>query len=260
MGRKALMPDELLQNKRCSQCGEAVPSGFEFCGMCGAKLGTTPLVSKDSRERKLLEYDIGEAVTDRLLKWGKLAGGAVAAALAILALSLGFWGFTSISDFRKNIESRTEQIDGRAKAAISQIGSAEEHARSIIETSKGVEKDLDSARRVVAQVQKLRTDVDSLQTQVEGFYRTQIRELFGGHQNEGRYSGSQDHWVVILQKQPIPASLRVRCGAIELYPENYQLAGTKLTVRCSEDLTPTTSPGNQFSEQSFIEVLYHSRS
>lgn len=254
------MPDELLPNQRCSQCGEAVPAPFGFCGMCGAKLGTTPLLSKDTRERKLLEYDIGEAVADRLIKWGKLFGGLVAGALAILALSFGFWGVSSISDLKKKIDSQIEQIDGRAKAAISQIGSAEEHARSIVETSKGVEQDLDNARRVVAQVQKLRTDVDALQTQVEGFYRTQIRELFGGHQNEGRYSGTPDTWVVTLQKQPIPASLRVRCGALELYPENYRLAGKKLTVKCGEDLTPTASPANQFSDQAFIEVLYHPRS
>src|ERR1035441_3746643 len=107
--------------------------------------------------------------------------------------------------------------------------------------SKAVQKDFDDARSVVAQVRRLRSDVNSLQSQVEGFYKTQIRELFGGHQNEGRYSGGVGNWVVSLKKEPIPASLRVRCGAIELYPENWQPVGSKVTVRCQEDLKPVAS-------------------
>lgn len=108
-------------------------------------------------------------------------------------------------------------------------------------------------------MQKLRTDVDSLQTQVEGFYKTQVRELYGGHINVGRYSGGVGKWVVTLDKQPIPASLKVRCGAIELYQENYQLFGNSLTGKCDLDLRVTAATENQFTEQSFIEVLYHAR-
>jgi hypothetical protein len=94
-----------------------------------------------------------------------------------------------------------------------------------------------------------------LQSQVEGFYKTQIRELFGGHQNEGHYSGAVGKWVVGLKKPPIPASLRVRCGAIEIYPETYRLAGDKLTVNCGLDLTPNPDA----NQQEFIEVFYHPR-
>jgi hypothetical protein len=69
-------------------------------------------------------------------------------------------------------------------------------------------------------VRKLGSDVDSLQSQVEGFYKTQIRELFGGHRNEGRYMLVGDGtWTVILKKQPILASLRFGVGRLNSISE-----------------------------------------
>jgi hypothetical protein len=90
------MSSDLPQATRCSQCSEEIPAGFEFCGKCGAKLGTAPLLSKGSRERSLLENDIAEAVADRLIKLGKTAGAFFLAAVSILALSLGIWGLELI--------------------------------------------------------------------------------------------------------------------------------------------------------------------
>ena len=168
-----------------------------------------------------------------------------------VVIALGIGGY-QLNNFIQNAKG---QVDTQTKAAIQQIKSAEDYARSTIEKLRAVQQDLDDAREVVTQVRTLRNDVKSLQSQVEGFYKTQVRELFGGHQNEGRYSGADGKWIVTLKKQPIPASLRVRCGAIELYPENYQLAGDKLTVKCELDLKPIA---NQ-NEQDFIEVFYHTR-
>ena len=101
-------------------------------------------------------------------------------------------GVRTYNDFTSQIAAAKQQVDARTKAAIDQIKSAEDQARAIIDTSKEVQKDIDDARRIVVQVRKLRSDVDSLQSQVEGFYKTQMRELFGGHQKEERFSRKLD--------------------------------------------------------------------
>lgn len=237
----------LISNMSCKECGKTFSDEYGYCPHCGTEKHVTLAESMDndkSDRRRLAELAISERVFKKTLVWfGILA--------SPLLVAFGIVGF-QLNNFLQNTK---EQVDIRTKAAIGQINKSEDYARSTIDTSKAVQKDLDDARQVVTQVRRLRADVNSLQSQVEGFYKTQIRELFGGHQNEGRYSGNVGNWVVSLKKQPIPASLRVRCGAIELYPENYQLAGSKITVKCGLDLKPVVS--SNLDDQDFIEVFYH---
>jgi hypothetical protein len=233
----------------CKECGKTFSDEYGYCPYCGTEKPMTLAESMDNEKsdrRRLAELAISERVFKKSLTWSGILA-------SPLLIAFGIVGF-QLNNFVQNTK---EQVDARTKAAIGEIKSAEDYARSTIDTSKAVQKDLDGARNVVAQVRRLRSDVNSLQSQVEGFYRTQIRELFGGHQNEGHYSGAVGKWVVSLKKEPIPASLRVRCGAVELYPENYQLVGSKVTVRCEEDLKPVAS--SDINDQPFIEVFYHSR-
>ena len=231
----------------CGECGKAFSDEYGYCPYCGTEKHVTLAESMDNEKsdrRRLAELAISERVFKKSLTWLGILASPFIIAFGIVGVQLN------------NIPQNTkEQLDTRTKAAVGQIKSAEDYARSTVETSKVVQKDLDDARHVVTQVRKLQSDVSSLQSQVEGFYKTQVRELFGGHQNEGRYSGDVGKWVVSLGKEPIPASLRVRCGAIELYPENYRLVGSKVTVRCEEDLKPVAS--SDINDQPLIEVIYH---
>jgi predicted nucleic acid-binding Zn-ribbon protein len=231
----------------CKECGKTFSDEYGYCPYCGTEKRMTLAESMDndkSDRRRLAELAISERVFKRSLVWFGILSSPLLVAFGIVGFQLNHF-----------LENTKEQVDIRTKSAIAQIGKAEDYARSTIDTSKAVQKDLDDARQVVSQVRRLRADVNSLQSQVEGFYKTQIRELFGGHQNEGRYSGSVGNWVVTLKKQPITGSLRVRCGAIELYPENYQLAGSSVTVKCDLDLKPVAS--SNINDQNFIEIFYH---
>jgi hypothetical protein len=230
----------------CKECGKRVSHEYSYCPYCGTENGVTLAESMDnekSQSRRLAELAIAERVFKKAMTWLGFAASVLTVAAVIAGVQLNtIW------------QNARQQVDSKAKEALETITNAENQARSTIERSKAVQADLDDARHVVVQVRKLRSDVNSLQSQVEGFYKTQVRELFGGDQKVGRYSGSPGKWVVTLQKPPIPASLIVRCGAIQLYPENYQLADSKLTVACQLNLNPV-----QKDQQDYIEVLYHSR-
>jgi hypothetical protein len=254
----------------CPKCKEPSQPGKRFCADCGAEIDPPAnsdqirsLISEELeakfKDRQFVGLETSVEIADRLKGWAKLFAFWAGIPLVLVVLILALLGFRTYSDFTSQITATKQQVDARAKTAIDQVKLAEDYARSTIDSSKAVQQDLDDARQVVAQVRRLRSDVDSLQSEVEGFYKTQMRELFGGHQKETSYSGAPGNWVVVLSKQPIPASLRVRCGAIELYPENYQLAGSKLTVRCDLDLKPLPDSKDPYQEQSFIEVLYHTR-
>jgi hypothetical protein len=254
----------------CPKCKEPSQPGKRLCADCGAEIDPPAssgqirsLISEELqarfKDRHFVDLETSIAIADRLKGWAKLFAFCAGIPLLLLLLGLAVWGIRTYDDFVAKVNAAEHQVDTRTRAAIDQIKLAEDYARSTIDRSKAVQKDLDDARQVVAQVRRLRSDVDSLQSEVEGFYKTQMRELFGGHEKETSYSGAPGKWVVVLSKQPIPASLRVRCGAMELYPENYQLAGSKLTVRCDLDLKPLLDSKNPYSEQSFIEVLYHTR-
>ncbi len=175
----------------CSECGKAFSDEFAYCPYCGTEKHATLAESMDndkSERRRLAELAISERVFKRSLVW-----------LGIL--SSPFLVAFSIVGFQLNnlLQNTKEQVDIRTRTAIARLSEAEDYARSTVDASKAVQKDLDDARQVVSQVRKLRADVNSLQSQVEAFYKTQLRELFGGHQNEGRYSGKVGNWVVTLR-------------------------------------------------------------
>jgi len=233
----------------CKECERDFSEEFTYCPYCGTEKRLTSAESMDNEKsdrRRLAELAITERVFKKSLAW-------LGILMSPVLIAFGIVGF-QLNSFVQNTK---EQIDSRTKAATGQIKNAEDYARSTIDASKTVQKDLGDARQVVAQVRRLRDDVNSLQSQVEGFYKTQIRELFGGHQNEERYSGGAGNWVVNLKKRPIQASLRVRCGALELYPEEYQLTGSKLTVKCPLNLKPAASSNYDPDTQDYIEVFYH---
>lgn len=231
----------------CKGCGKTFPDEYAYCPHCGTGKHLTVIAEKNhSDHSRLAELAISERVFKRTLTW-----------LGILAspfiVAFGILGY----QFQGLLHTSKDQIDTRTKAALTEIAKSEEYSRSTVNTSKAVQRDLDDARQVVSQVRSLRADVNSLQSQVEGFYKTQIRELFGGNQSKDRYSGTAGNWTVTLKKEPIPGSLRVRCGAIELYSENYVVTSNKVTVKnCGFDLKAVAQNPD---DQDFIEVFYHPR-
>jgi hypothetical protein len=230
----------------CNECGESFLDQYNHCPHCGTKKGTTIAQSIDDEKsdyRRLAELAISERVFKRSLLWFGILASPFLVAFGILGYQLN-----GLLDAAKG------QIEVQTNEAVAQISEAKNYARSTIDASKAVQKDLDDARHVVAQVRRLRADVNSLQSQVEGFYKTQVRELFGGHLNEERYSGNVGKWVINLRTKPIPDSLRVRCGAIELYPENYEVSGRSVTVKCELNLKEI-APNPDY--QDYIEVFYH---
>jgi hypothetical protein len=168
------MPGESLQKKLCSQCGQEVPAGFGFCGACGAKLDTALLFSKDSRERRLLENDIAEAVADRLVKWGKIAGGFVLASFAIVGLSFGIWGIRSLKD----LEGMSAQTRAEAQGLKKQVESASSDVADLSKEYKALNGDLDHYRQVNRAIERLQKDLQTINGQIANWYGLLETEVF----------------------------------------------------------------------------------
>ena len=116
----------------------AQPDGNHFCSQCGAELGRSleETARRNFRDRQVVEFEITQAVAERLMKWASWLGTIIAVIVALFALLIGKGymdvratvqeGRTDIAnavqDAKKNIEpavasARSDLVDFQQKAA-----------------------------------------------------------------------------------------------------------------------------------------------
>ena len=275
------MPGESLPKKLCSQCGQELPAGFGFCGACGAKLDTALLFSKDSRERRLLENDVAEAVVDRLVKWGKIAGGFVLASLAIAGLSLGVWGISSLKDLKTDLEGISAQTKAEAQGLKKQVESASSDVADLSKQSKALNGDLDHYRQVNRAIQHLQKDFQTINGQIANWYGLLETEVFDASsadrvrfipltldQKKAAFaSGGSTRRaelpfftaVLTLKKTPIPASVRITRYNLSIPPADIKVAGRQVSFGTPSDKFSfdPADPAAHDAPGSPIYVQYH---
>jgi uncharacterized protein YoxC len=244
--------------ERCNQCGAEVPPEFAFCGKCGTKLGTqTPPFSKDSRERRLLENEIAEAVADRLIKWGKFLGGIFLGAFAVLGLSLAFWGVTSISTLKKNLEGLVAEVTSKAEDLKKQVDSATSEVADLRKQYKELAGDLDHYRQVNRQIERLQKDLQTINGQITNWYDLLESEVFDALSADRVHfvalsieekkallaanglNGTGDEplfrAVMALKKAPIPASVRITRYNLSIDPKDIKVDGRQVSFTTRSD-------------------------
>ncbi len=249
--------DQLNQmSERCGQCGEDVPAGFGFCGKCGTKLGIpVPLYAKDSRERKSLENDIAEAVADRLLKWGTIVVSAFVAAFGIAGLSLTIWGFTSISDAKKTLETAIQKTNSDAERIKKQADAALLQSEELNKKYAALNADIERYRQVNRKIELLQSDLQTINGQIATWYKSLENEVFDAHSSpdrvkfvpltkeEEKTKGRSGFIVTItLKRAPIPASLRIIRSSYTVAPDDVKIQGKQISFETFGTFEHTSDP------------------
>ncbi len=73
------------------------------------------------QDSKLVEYEISEAIADRLIAWAKAFALLLGAPLAVLAVVLATLGIRSYADFRDRVQKGREAINGQMQEAAEAI-------------------------------------------------------------------------------------------------------------------------------------------
>ena len=154
-----------------------MPEGFSYCGKCGARLGTAPLLSRESRERSLLENDIAGTVADSLIKWAKLAGGIWLAAATVTLLSISIWGYGSLSGIKTNLERIARETNARAESIKTQVNSASSTVAGLDQRYKELSGDLDHYREVNRSIERLQNDLRTVNGQIASWYESLQSEV-----------------------------------------------------------------------------------
>ena len=142
----------------CVECRQANPDENVYCGRCGAELGKTvveTLVKRGIRDRKAVEYELTEAVADRLKKWGGFA-------LGVSVLALGW----SLFDIEHNASAAKAEIARSVENAKSDIEAERRSAETLAPQIADIQKNIESYRDTNRQIAKLQTDLKDVGKQV----------------------------------------------------------------------------------------------
>jgi len=102
------------------QCSVENPETNRYCGACGtaldiqnqsvAKFVSTTVISEvraavaaSLKDRKVVEVEIAESITGRLIGWAKVFGLFAGVPLALLLITLALLGVSNYADFRKKL-------------------------------------------------------------------------------------------------------------------------------------------------------------
>lgn len=142
----------------CLECRHSNPDENVYCGKCGAELGLTiaqTIAKRGISDRKAIEYELTEAVADRLKKWFGLA-------LALFALALGW----SYFDFRRGVMAAKSEIDRSVGEAKSDVAELRKSADELKPEIAQVQSDVDKYRQANARIEKLQKDLLVVSQQV----------------------------------------------------------------------------------------------
>jgi|SRR5580704_3337121 hypothetical protein len=142
----------------CLECRHSNPDDNAYCGKCGAELGFTTAettAKRGIRDRKAIEYELTEAVADRLKKWFTLA-------FALFALALGW----SYFDFRRGVTGARTEIDRSVEDAKTDIGALRKSADDLKPEIAKIQSDIDGYRQANARIDKIQKGLSDVSQQV----------------------------------------------------------------------------------------------
>src|SRR5271156_1058874 len=142
----------------CVECRHSNPDENVYCGKCGAELGLTiaqTIAKRGIRDRKAIEYELTEAVADRLKKWFGLA-------LALFALALGW----SYFDFRRGVTAAQAEIERSVEDAKTNIAALRKSADDLKPEIAKIQSDIDGYRQANARIDKIQKGLTDVSKQV----------------------------------------------------------------------------------------------
>jgi hypothetical protein len=173
----------------CPQCDSCTDEGKRYCADCGAPLAPSKgrlhayiekevnsQVQRRFKDKELIEIGASWAVASRIHGWAKTLAFFVGIPFAAFVLILGFLGFEKYSDLTKLIAAVEQQVKPRIEKAQADAFQAEQAANDAKEKSRAaqeitanvtsqINRQLGSATKVAANVQKLSTRVAELEGQ-----------------------------------------------------------------------------------------------
>jgi hypothetical protein len=142
----------------CPQCRSSNPNDKEFCGDCGTKLSSQPLISEaglrariraaireELTDQKVAEVEITESVIAKILNWVKLLAYIAGIPLALLVLVLGWLGLRKYND----LWSLARAAENKIKPA---VVNAEKKARELTERNQHLTEQGDAVEKRLGQL------------------------------------------------------------------------------------------------------------
>lgn len=133
----------------CGKCEATNPEGKNYCGDCGAAFCSNvvtdnPAASGQSqkllpnareltKEQKLVEVEVIEAVVTRLSNWAKLFGFFVGVPIALFLTLLSLLGYKTYSDFTHLVNSSKDEVSKKLDDAQQQVASIKDRG-NVLET------------------------------------------------------------------------------------------------------------------------------
>lgn len=133
----------------CGKCEATNPEGKNYCGDCGAAFYSNvvtdnPAASAQSqkllpnareltKEQKLVEVEVIEAVVTRLSNWAKLFGFFVGVPIALFLTLLSLLGYKTYSDFTRLVNSSKDEVSKKLDDAQQQVASIKDRG-NVLET------------------------------------------------------------------------------------------------------------------------------
>jgi hypothetical protein len=166
----------------CQSCSGENPDANNFCGQCGALIGTPgrqfisqvdariALAVEGWKEQKLVELEISQTVTERMQNWAKLfaffAGVPAALFLACLSL-LGYGSYSDLKGKLNDAQGKVVDYVNTASKMDESIRTTKIKVQSLQGDANNLSSDLDKAKVTLAAASALEPTVDRLSHRVE---------------------------------------------------------------------------------------------
>jgi hypothetical protein len=160
----------------CAQCNSANADGSKYCSNCGFRLDSSLNLIKDylaanlpgqvqdavrnlTKDQKVVEIEINEAIATRLSNWAKLLGFFAGISITVLVVALGIVGIKSVADIRDIAKSAENDLSSRYQKEVQKVSQdLQEKFRS--ETEKQTAAVKKGGARLLAEYQEYKTQLD----------------------------------------------------------------------------------------------------
>lgn len=149
----------------CIECKAANPDGNQFCGQCGAELGRTAaetIRKTGVRDRRVVEWEITEAVVSKLSKWARWITAISVVVIAAFAFGLSMVysdARTAVDAGRTQIENTVAKgqtdINSKVGSALQRIDSTSQMVNSLQTQVKDLKKQMSGYAEVNAELENL---------------------------------------------------------------------------------------------------------
>jgi hypothetical protein len=124
------------------------------------------LIDARVKDSKLVEYEVSEAIAERMIKWAQWFALLVGAPLAILALVLTLFGIRSYADFQDRMKKAREAIAIQMQKAV-ELQAAHEAIDRQLKDAASLQTQFTALREHLTELSKLDQDVQKIAQRVD---------------------------------------------------------------------------------------------